>query len=116
MLRRTYAEINLKAIKKNVNALKEITGNDKKMLLPVKANAYGHGIIEVSRYVEENNLIDMLGVATLDEGMDLRNAGINLPILVLGVIIPDDESTGVTILHRLSLTGNLRKKFRKQQS
>ncbi len=102
MLRKTYAEINLKAIRNNLNGLKEKAGNDKKVLLPVKADAYGHGIIEVSRYVEKNNIIDMLGVAFLDEGVELRNAGINLPILVLGLIVPDEESTGVILDYNLT--------------
>ena len=102
MLRKTYTEINLRAIKNNIKTLKEKAGNDKKILLPVKADAYGHGIVEVSRYVEKNNLIDMLGVATLDEGIDLRNSGINLPILVLGLIIPDDESITAIIDNNLT--------------
>ncbi|MFH0976966.1 MAG: alanine racemase [Spirochaetota bacterium] len=104
MLRKTFAEINLKAIKNNIKALKEKAGNDKKVLLPVKADAYGHGIVDVSRYVEKNNIIDMLGVATLDEGVNLRNAGIKVPILVLGLIIPDEESTGVILDYNLTQT------------
>ncbi|PKL39675.1 MAG: alanine racemase [Spirochaetae bacterium HGW-Spirochaetae-1] len=92
MFRKTFAEIDLRAIGNNIKVLKQKAGNDKKILLPVKADAYGHGIVEVSRYVEKNSLIDMLGVATLDEGIELRNAGIRLPILVLGLIIPNEES------------------------
>lgn len=102
MLRKTYTEISLNAIKNNIKALKEKAGNDKKVLLPVKANSYGHGIVEVARYVGKNNLVDMLGVAILDEGVDLKNAGINLPIIDLGAIIPNEESTGVILDYNLT--------------
>jgi alanine racemase len=101
MFRKTFAEINLSAIKNNIRALKESSGN-KKVLLPVKADAYGHGIIEVSRYVEKNDIVDMLGVATLDEGVELRNAGIRLPILVLGLIVPYDQSLDAICNYNLS--------------
>ena len=50
MLRKTFVEINLKSIGENIRSMKKITGSGMKILLPVKADAYGHGIVEVSRY------------------------------------------------------------------
>ncbi|MCU0847927.1 MAG: alanine racemase [Spirochaetes bacterium] len=91
MLRRTFVEIDLGAVRHNLTAIKKAAGENVGILLPVKADAYGHGIIEISRYAEECCPVDMLGVASLDEGIELRNAGIGLPILVLGLIIPSEK-------------------------
>jgi len=60
----------------------------------VKANAYGHGIIEVSRALQKLK-IAYLGVATLDEALALRKARIRLPVLVLGSVLPDEARTAV---------------------
>jgi len=60
----------------------------------VKANAYGHGIIEASRALEKLK-IEYLGVATLDEALVLRNAKIKLPILILGPVLPEEAASAV---------------------
>jgi alanine racemase len=86
MIKRVIAEIDLNSIKNNINELKKLAHENTKFLLPVKANAYGHGIIEVSKFVEKNNLIDMLGVASINEGIELRKSGIITPILIFGLI------------------------------
>lgn len=104
MLKHAELIINLKAIGNNLWLIRKTTGDSVKILLPVKADAYGHGITQVSRYVEKHALADMLGVATLDEGIELRNAGIALPILVLGLIIPDNEHIAAIIRYSLSQT------------
>ena len=53
-------------------------------MIVVKANAYGHGLVEVSRYLEPQ--VDYIGVAVLEEGILLREIGVQTPILVLGGI------------------------------
>jgi len=104
MYRRTVVEINLSAIRENISSLKKHLGGGVKILLPVKADAYGHGIIRVSQYVEKKGLADMLGVASLDEGIELREAGVSLPILVLGLILPEQEQIEVLLEKGLSQT------------
>jgi alanine racemase len=66
-----------------------------KVLCVVKANAYGHGAIEVSRRLETAG-VDYLGVATIDEGIELREKGIRLPILVMSGLFPWNEIGLVT--------------------
>lgn len=80
---RVEADIDLSAIRKNIITMKECIPEDKKLLAVIKANAYGHGAIEVAK--ELDNLADYYGVACIDEGMELRNAGIKKPILILGL-------------------------------
>ncbi|MCC7201212.1 MAG: alanine racemase [Nitrospirae bacterium] len=84
----TIAEINLSNLIHNLNQVRANIPSGCKILAVVKANAYGHGSIEVSRELV-NAGVDMLGVATLNEGVRLREAGIDKDILVLGVINED---------------------------
>lgn len=80
-----WIEIDLKQFKKNLAIIKNYIGPQVKFCLPVKANAYGHGLIEIARAAAEQN-IDYLGVSCLQEGILLRQADVNLPILVFGAI------------------------------
>jgi len=86
--RPTWAEIDLDALEYNFKQVKRIVGPKVKVLVTVKADAYGHGIIPVSRVLAKAG-VDYLGVASVDEGIVLRNAGINLPILILGLSLPE---------------------------
>ncbi|MDD5439102.1 MAG: alanine racemase [Candidatus Omnitrophica bacterium] len=90
--RPTWAEISLGAIRYNYRAIKRIVPQDVKIMAVVKANAYGHGSIEVSRVLVDE-AVDYFGVATLDEAMILRHAGIRIPILVLGSVFPHEVCT-----------------------
>jgi len=81
-----WAEIDLNAIKSNLNAIKSKVGN-RKIIAVVKANAYGHGAIPVARAIVEQ--ADMFAVAAVEEAIELREAGITLPILNLYCILPD---------------------------
>jgi len=80
---RTWAEIDLDALEHNFKALKAMLPKGCKLLAPVKSNAYGHGAVPVSRRLEALGC-DMLAVACAAEGVELRQAGISLPILCLG--------------------------------
>ncbi|MGR6835253.1 alanine racemase [Syntrophomonas erecta] len=82
--RPTWAEIDLAALRHNMGSIKEAAKKAKVMAV-VKANAYGHGVEEVTRVCLEEGA-DFLGVATLDEAMFIREKGIQVPILVLGYI------------------------------
>ncbi len=81
----THVEINLNAIKANAKAIKEHTGS--KLIAVVKADAYGHGVIPVTEALQ--NIADMFAVATVAEGIELRQAGIQNPILILFSSLPD---------------------------
>jgi len=81
--RPTWVEIDLEAIAYNVRQIKEIVGPEVEILAVLKADAYGHGAITVAR-TALNNGASFCGVASLNEAIRLREAGIDAPILVLG--------------------------------
>ena len=93
------AEIDLTAIAANVGELRRITRSEAQLLVAVKANAYGHGIVEVAQQAIESGA-DALGVARLPEAVALRDSGIEAPILIFGYTPPDSVGT----LTRLDLT------------
>ena len=78
----TVLEINLNAISHNIKTYKSLLNPATKLLVMVKAFGYGAGIKEIGQILQHNN-VDYLGVAYTDEGLDLRNEGIDLPILVM---------------------------------
>ncbi len=87
--RPTWAEIDLNAIEHNFRQVKKLVGKDVNIMVVVKANAYGHGIVEVSTVLEKLGA-DYLGVATTDEAVRLREHGLKTPILVLGSVLPSE--------------------------
>ena len=93
MYERTQAQINLNALEANIAAIRQKIGPDTKLLGVIKADAYGHGAAYIGRRYEEN--FDFYGVACIEEALELRRAGVALPILVLGPVFPDDFSRAV---------------------
>jgi len=87
ILRPTRAEINLENIKFNVEAIKTFVCKNVEMLAVVKADAYGHGAVEVAKTLEKS-AVRIFGVATIEEGIELRFAGIKKDILILGSTYP----------------------------
>lgn len=81
----TWIEVNLAAIQRNIGRLNKLSG--KPVMAVVKANAYGHGLVEVSRAAVEAGVI-RLCVARLEEALRLRENGIEIPILVMGYVMP----------------------------
>ncbi len=92
--RPTWAEIDLRAIEYNYKKVRKLVGRDVNIMVVVKANAYGHGTVEVSAVLEKLGA-NYLGVATTDEAVRLRDHGIKTPILVLGSVLPDEVRTAV---------------------
>lgn len=82
---RSWVEINLDVFKNNIKIIRKHIGNSVKLLAVIKADAYGHGAVELAKICEENE-VDHFAVACLKEGIELRNAGIKKPILVLSYI------------------------------
>ena len=84
-----WVEVDLDALAGNIAAVRERVGPDVKILLIVKADAYGHGSVEVAREAVREG-VHMLGVATVDEGKELRAAGLDAAILVLSPTISEE--------------------------
>jgi alanine racemase len=78
----TWAEVDLDRFGRNVAAIQNAIGPDCAIMLVVKADAYGHGAVEISRAAVDAG-VSMLGVATLHEGIELRSSGLTTPIVIL---------------------------------
>lgn len=88
-LRPVWAEIDLDSLAHNIKEVRRITNKEAIVTAVVKANAYGHGSIEAAKVFLENGA-NRLAVATLSEAVELRRAGIDTPILILGYT-PDSQ-------------------------
>ena len=93
--RPTHVEINLAALRHNYQLIRQHLADSCEILAVVKADAYGHGAVEVARVLQRLGA-DMLGVAIAEEGLELRAAGITLPILMLGGPWPGQEDVLVS--------------------
>jgi alanine racemase len=100
-VRPTFAEINLSRLKENVLAIRAGV-KPARVLVMVKANAYGHGVSGVAPYIEP--FVDYFGVALVEEGINLRNLGITKPILVAGGTLP--EQIPSFLKYNLTLTAS----------
>lgn len=100
-IRPVWLEINLDAIAHNVRRIKQIVGENVRIIAMVKANAYGHGAIEVSETLLKNG-VTMLGVGVVEEGVVLREAGIKAPILVCG--LTTDDQLESLVMYNLTAT------------
>lgn len=83
-MRATCVKIHLENLKNNIHQIQSILNKNTKICVPVKANAYGHGIIEIAKSVVSSG-VDYLAVATVNEGIQLRESGIKCPILILSI-------------------------------
>jgi alanine racemase len=99
--RATWAEVNLTRLSQNFEAIRAHVAPAKVMIV-VKANAYGHGLAEVVKHLSSQ--ADYIGVAVLEEGIFLRDLGITIPILVLGGIWGDQIPH--YLQHDLTLTAS----------
>ena len=87
---RCWAEIDGAALRHNARVARERVGPSTALLAVVKANGYGHGIVEVATGLHEE--ADLFGVANLHEALELRAGGISHPILILGPALPEERS------------------------
>ena len=79
----TVLKVNLTALVENVRYFRSLLKPETKLTCMVKAFAYGAGSVEVSRALQESGMVDYLAVAVADEGVELRKAGITLPIIIM---------------------------------
>ena len=82
-VKRTWAEISLDAVRHNFNAIREKIGGKAKICCVVKADGYGHGAVELAHTYEQLGA-DFFAVSNIDEGIELRESGCTLPMLILG--------------------------------
>jgi len=118
LLNPTIAEIDLDCLAFNLSQIKKILFPSKKLLTVVKANAYGHGYVEVAKRALKEGA-DMLGVVSLKEAQVLRKAGIREQILVLGSVfeeeIPEAVGLGITpVIFSLPILAKLNSEAKKQ--
>jgi alanine racemase len=102
VVRPTLVEVNLTRLTENLRLIRQQVAPAKIMTI-LKANAYGHGMVEVARHVVSHGA-DYLGVAVLEEGILLREKGITAPILVLGGIM--GNQVPLFLKHNLTLTAS----------
>lgn len=86
--RPTKASVDLSAIASNIDTIQSRLPEKTQIFAVVKADAYGHGAVAVAQHIESQ--VDYFCVSNLDEGMELRQAGLTKPILILGVIMPEE--------------------------
>ena len=86
---RTACVIDLDAVRFNLERMHENLPADCGIMAVVKTNAYGHGAVEIAKVCEEFPYVRGFAAATAEEAYELRNAGIRLPILILGYVFPD---------------------------
>ena len=86
---RVHAEIDLDAILHNMDAMRGNIAKDTKIMAVIKADGYGHGAVEIAETIEKLDYLYGYAVATVEEGLILRNHGIQKPILILGYVFPD---------------------------
>lgn len=81
---RVQAKVNLDAIRHNLLEIRKKLNDSTKLMAIIKADAYGHGAVPLAKSIGESGKIDYYGVAIIEEAVELREAGINKPILILG--------------------------------
>ncbi|MCD6169508.1 MAG: alanine racemase [Candidatus Latescibacteria bacterium] len=101
-MRPTEAIIDLGAICHNISEIRKRVGRERKVLVAVKANAYGHGLVAVARSCTRAG-VDMLGVAAVEEALQLRQHGIQCPVLIFN---PEESPDGAEeiVKHRITAT------------
>ena len=98
----TVMEVNLTALVDNVRYFRNLLKPKTKLTCMVKAFAYGAGSVEVSKALQQSGLVDYLAVAVADEGVELRRAGITLPIIIM-----DPEVAAMDIILENNLEPNV---------
>ncbi len=90
IVERCWAEVNTAALRHNARVARERIGPEAGLLAVVKANAYGHGMVEVARALREE--AELFGVANLHEALELCASGVSQPIMILGPALPDERA------------------------
>lgn len=86
----TVLEVNFEALQHNLNQYRALLKPETKLMVMVKANAYGAGLLEVANFMQHQR-VDMLGVAYVDEAIQLRKNGVTIPIMIMNPYIESFE-------------------------
>ena len=86
---RVHAEIDLDAILHNMEAMHQCVSQHTRLMAVIKADGYGHGAVEIAEAIDGLPYVFGYAVATVEEGLILRNHGIEKPILILGYVFPE---------------------------
>ena len=97
----TWVEVDLDRFGSNLRRIRELIGDRRGVFLVVKADAYGHGAVEIAEAAAQEG-VAVLGVATLHEGIQLRQAGSRLPVVVLSPLL--ESEIGEAVAHQLEPT------------
>lgn len=87
---RVYAAVDMDAIAENFRQMRENINRDTKMIAVIKTDGYGHGAVPVARMAEQYDYIWGYAVATVEEALELKNAGLLKPVLILGYTFEED--------------------------
>ena len=100
--KRVFAKVNLNHIEANMDGMYSLMGGNSRFLAVIKTDGYGHGAVQVARFLEKKEYVYGYAVATAEEALELRRSGMTKPVLVLGYIVP--ESYDEMIAHDIMLT------------
>jgi len=92
----SLVRVDLATLTKNIEQIRAQLPRGVKVLFAVKSDGYGHGIEAVSRTAEEAGM-EYLGVATVEEGVSIRHAGVKLPVLLLGPVLPAEARVALDL-------------------
>ena len=95
---RAWVEVDTAAISRNARSIQRLIGERTSLMAVVKADGYGHGAVAVARAALQGGAAS-LGVATLAEGVELRQEGIQAPVLVLGNLTQVEELRSLSLIH-----------------
>ncbi|MDZ7690730.1 MAG: alanine racemase [Balneolaceae bacterium] len=107
----SFIEVDLSVLRENISVLNKFLADGVRQMAVVKSDAYGHGAVEISKAIEDQ--VAWLAVNDVDEGIELREAGIELPILVFGV--PRERSAPVYVSRDLTATVSRPEQIKKLQ-
>ncbi|MDD2715229.1 MAG: alanine racemase [Candidatus Wallbacteria bacterium] len=102
MIQLTRAYIHVNRFRQNLEAIKKKIGPHCRICVALKANAYGHGAVPLAHEAQKSGIVDYIGVATIPEGIELREAGIHLPIMKFSPCLP--EEILVALQHDLEIS------------
>ena len=100
--KRVFAKVNLNHIEANMDGMHSLIGGSSRFLAVIKTDGYGHGAVQVARFLEKKEYVYGYAVATAEEALELRRNGMTKPVLVLGYIFP--ESYEEMVIHDIMLT------------
>ena len=89
----TWIEIYLDRLLANVAEIKRCAGSGKHIMAVVKANAYGHGLLETAKALEDH--VNYLGVSSVIEALEIQNTGIDTPVFLFGRLLPSEVTPAI---------------------